>query len=81
MKYQNRKTTIHPQKGGGHFKPQENSQTSTNGGRHFKPQENNQTLINGGRHFKPPHFETDKPMEALNRSTQQTLVEEDEVLK
>ena len=62
MKYQNRKTTIHPQKGGGHFKPQENSQTSTNGGRHFKPQENNQTLINGGRHFKPqdpdPHDST-----------------------
>ena len=35
----------------------------------------------GGRHFKPLHLETDNPVEALNRSTQQTLVEEDEVLK
>ena len=35
----------------------------------------------GGRHFKPLHLETDNPLEALNRSTQQTLAEEDEVLK
>ena len=35
----------------------------------------------GGRHFKPPHLETDNPVEALNKSTQQTPAEEDEVLK
>ena len=35
----------------------------------------------GERHFKPPHLETDNPMEALNKSTQQTPAEEDEVLK
>ena len=35
----------------------------------------------GGRHFKPLHLETDNPVEALNKSTQQTPLEEDEVLK
>ena len=35
----------------------------------------------GVRHFKPPHLEIDNLVEALNRSTQQTLAEEDEVLK
>jgi len=63
--------------------------TSTNGGRHFKPQDtdpNDPTkiahIIRGmGRHFKPPHLETDNPIEALNKSTQQTLAKEDEVLK
>ena len=35
----------------------------------------------GGRHFKPPHLETDNPVEALNKSTQQTPVEKDVVLK
>ena len=35
----------------------------------------------GGRHFKPPHLKTDNLVEALNRSTQQTPAEEDEVLK
>ena len=34
-----------------------------------------------GRHFKPPHLETINLVEALNRSTQQTPAEEDEVLK
>ena len=34
-----------------------------------------------GRHFKPPHLEIDNPKEALNKSTQQTPTEEDEVLK
>ena len=34
-----------------------------------------------GRHFKPPHLETDNPVETLNRSTQQTLAEKDEILK
>lgn len=42
---------------------------------------NYHTLINGGRHFKPPHLEIDNPVEALNRSTQQTLAEEDEDFK
>ena len=32
-------------------------------------QENNQSSTNEGRHFKPPHLETDKPVEALNKST------------
>ena len=35
----------------------------------------------GGRHFKPLHLEIDNPVEALNRSTQQTLAKEDEVFK
>ena len=35
----------------------------------------------GGRHFKPPHLETDNPIEALNKATQQTPTEEDKVLK
>ena len=39
------------------------------------------TTSQGGRHFKPPHLEIDNPVEALNRSTQQTLVGENEVLK
>ena len=34
-----------------------------------------------GRHFKPQYLETDNLVEALNRSTQQTIVEEDGVLK
>jgi len=34
-----------------------------------------------GRHFKPPHLETDNLIEALNKSTQQTPIEEEEVLK
>ena len=34
-----------------------------------------------GRHFKPPHLDTNNPVEALNRSTQQTPAEEDKVLK
>ena len=34
-----------------------------------------------GRHFKPPHLDTNNPVEALNRSTQQTPAKEDEVLK
>ena len=35
----------------------------------------------GGRHFKPPHLEIDNLVEVLNKSTQQTPAEEDEVLK
>ena len=38
-------------------------------------------ISQGGRHFKPPHLETDNSVEALNRSTQQTLAKEDEVLR
>ena len=34
-----------------------------------------------GRHFKPPYLEIDNPVEVLNKSTQQTSAEEDEVLK
>ena len=34
-----------------------------------------------GRHFKPPHLETNNLVEALIKSTQQTLAKEDEVLK
>ena len=73
---------------GRHFEPQSNEPTSTNGGRHFKPQEtdlNDPTKIahitKEGRHFKPPHLEVDNPIETLNKSTQQTPTEEDEVLK
>ena len=66
---------------GRHFKPQSNNQTPTNGGRQFEPQFSNPTSTNGGRHFKPPHLETDNPVEALNRFTQQTPAEEDKVLK
>ena len=43
--------------------------------------ENYQTSTNGGRHFKPQHLKTHNLMEALNKSTQQTPAEEDEVLK
>ena len=39
------------------------------------------SISQGGRHFKPLHLETDNLVEALNRSTQQTPTEEDEVLK
>ena len=35
----------------------------------------------GGRHFKLPHLETNYSVEALNKATQQTHNEEDEVLK
>ena len=35
----------------------------------------------GGRHFKPSHLEIDNLVEALNKATQQTLNEVDEVLK
>ena len=34
-----------------------------------------------GRHFKPSHLEIDNLVEALNKATQQTLNEVDEVLK
>ena len=37
--------------------------------------------LQGVRHSKLPHLETDNPIEALNKSTQQTLIKEDEVLK
>ena len=56
-------------------------------GKHFKPEDtdpNDPTKIAHiirGRHFKPPHLETNNLVEALNRSTQQTLAEEDEVFK
>ena len=55
--------------------------TPTYGGRHFKPHLDNSIPIYGGRHFKPPHLETDNLVEALNKVTQQTPNEEDEVLK
>ena len=35
----------------------------------------------GGRHFKPPHLKTDNLVGVLNKSTQQTPAEEDELLK
>ena len=35
----------------------------------------------GETHFKPPHLEIDNLIEALNKATQQTPTEEDEVLK
>ena len=38
-------------------------------------------IIRGERHSKPPHLEPDNPIEALNKATQQTPAEEDEVLK
>ena len=57
-----------------------NNQTLTNGGRHFKTQLSYPTPTNEGRHFKPPHLETDNPVEALSKSTQQTPTKEDEVL-
>ena len=76
-----KRITRHLQTRGDTSKPQENNQTSTNGGRHFKPQENSQTPTNLERHFKPLYLETDNPVEALNRHTQQTPAKEDEVLK
>ena len=70
-----------PTHGGRHFEPQPNNSTPTYKGRHFKPQLNDPIPTYGGGHFKPPHLETDNPNEALNKSTQQTPTEEDEVLK
>ena len=35
----------------------------------------------GGDTSNPPHLETDNPIKALKKSTQQTPTEEDEVLK
>ena len=35
----------------------------------------------GETHFKPSHLEIDNLIEALNKATQQTPTEEDEVLK
>ena len=64
-----------------------NYQTLTNGGRHFKPRDTNPNdstkiaYITRGRHFKPPYLDTNSPVEALNKSTQQTPAKEDEVLK
>ena len=66
--------------GGRHFEPQSNL-IPINWGRHFKLQINSQTHTGWARHFKPPHLETDNPMEALKKSTQQTPAKEDEVLK
>ena len=67
--------------GGRHFKLQSNYPISTNGERHFEPQSSNSTSTNRGRHFKTPHLETNNLIETLNKSTQQTLAEEDEFLK
>ena len=78
-----------------HFKPHLDNPTSTYGGRHFKPQDiepSDPSKIahiikrpggggEGERHFKPPHLETNNPIETLNKATQQTPNEEDEVLK
>ena len=80
-----------PTHGERHFKPHLDNPTSTYGGRHFKPQDIEPSdpskiahiIKRGGgeRHFKPPHLETNNPIEALNKATQQTPNEEDEVLK
>ena len=76
-----------PANGGRHFKPQVSSQTHTSGGRHFKPQyidPNDPTKIahiTRGETIQTPTFRDRQTMETLNRSTQQTHVEEDEVLK
>ena len=35
----------------------------------------------GGEHFKPLHLEIENPIKALNKATQQTPIEKDEVLK
>ena len=35
----------------------------------------------GGGHFEPLHLEIDNPIKALNKATQQTPIEKDEVLK
>ena len=67
--------------GGRHFKLQSNYPISTNGERHFEPQSSNSTSTNRGRHFKTPPLETNNLIETLNKSTQQTLAEEDEFLK
>jgi len=87
MKYQNKKTTKHPQMGEDTSNPKKIAKHLQMGGNTLNPE----TLIlmtqlklptsQGGRHFKPPHLETDNPVEALNRSTQQTPAKEDEVLK
>ena len=71
-----------------HFEPQLGNLTSTNGGRHFKPQDtdpNDPTKIayitREGDTSNPPHLETNNSVEALNKYSQQTPAEEDEVLK
>ena len=77
-----------PTNEGRHFKPQVNNQTHTGGGGDTSSPKTSILMIQpkllisqGGRHFKPPHLETDNPVETLNRSTQQTLAEKDEILK
>ena len=78
-----------PTYGGRHFKPHLDNSIPIYGGRHFKPQYTKPRdrskiahITRGGeRHFKPPHLETDNLVEALNKVTQQTPNEEDEVLK
>ena len=58
------------------------------GGGYFKHQDTNLSdpskiahITKVGRHFKPSHLETNNSIEALNKSTQQTPTEEDEVIK
>ena len=70
-KYQNPRITKHSQMGGDTSNPKISTLIT----------QQKLPISQGGRHFKPPHLEIDNPVEALNRSTQQTLVEEDEVFK
>ena len=82
-----KRITKHLQMGGDTSNPKQIAKHSQMRGNTLNPE----TLIpmiqlklptsQGGRHFKPLHLETDNPVEALNRSTQQTPTEEDEVLK
>ena len=70
-KYQNPRITKHSQMGGDTSNPKISTLIT----------QQKLPISQGGRHFKPPHLEIDNPVEALNRSTQQTLAEEDEVFK
>ena len=70
-KYQNPRITKHSQMGGDTSNPKIPTLIT----------QQKLPTSQGGRHFKPLHLEIDNPVEALNRSTQQTLAEEDEVFK
>ena len=70
-KYQNPRITKHSQMGGDTSNPKIPTLIT----------QQKLPTSQGGRHFKPLHLEIDNPVEALNRSTQQTLAKEDEVFK
>ena len=80
-------TTQHPQMGGDTSYPKKMAKHPQMGGNTSNPKTLTPMIqlklptSQGGRHFKPSYLETDNPVKALNRSTQQTPAKEDEVLK